>query len=135
MIKDIPIREVEDVAMAILPQLIDAEALTWEVYLINLKDEPIANVLVSSKGYGSLKGESVRTSTLRHFFERIAPLSYQKVEHIQTKVFPLNNEYFVSFTHDNFLFDKKYTFLSGSIDEENFTSIPLLNRQGVMIGS
>jgi hypothetical protein len=134
MIKDIPIRKVEDVVVAIMPQAHDPEAATWEVYLINLKSEPITNVLVASKGYGQLNGEPVNTSVLRHFFEEVPSLSYRKVEQIQTKVFALNNEYMVTFTYDDFLFDKKYTFTSGSIDEGNFTQIPLINRVGVMIG-
>lgn len=133
MLKDIPVKEVKDVAIAILPQLIDSEAPTWEVYLINLKNKPITNVLISSKGYGELDGEETRTSTLRHFFDQVEPFSYRKVEHIQTKVFPLHNEFLLSFTHDNHLFDKKYTFVGGSIREDNFTDVPLLNRRGVMI--
>jgi hypothetical protein len=134
MIKDIPIRKVEDVVVAIMPQVHDPEAATWEVFIINLKREAISNVIVASKGYGQLEGEPVNTSVLRHFFEKIPSLSYRKVEQIQTKVFPLTNEYMVTFTYDDFLFDKKYTFTSGSIDEGNFTQIPLINREGVMIG-
>jgi hypothetical protein len=134
MIKDIPIRKVEDVLVAIMPQVHDPEAITWEVYLINLKPEPIGNVLVCSRGYGELNDQPVNTSVLRHFFATVPSLSYQKVEQIQTKVFALNNEYMVTFTHDDFLFDKKYTFMSGSIDEQNFTQVPLINRQGVVIG-
>lgn len=135
MIKDIPIRKVEDVLVAIMPQPHDPEAPTWEVFLINLKNDPIHNVLVASRGYGELGGESVNTSVLRHFFEKIPPLSYHKVEQIQTQVFGLTNEYMVTFTYDDFMFDKKYTFTSGSIDEDNFTQIPLINRSGVVIGT
>ncbi|MEM9984407.1 MAG: hypothetical protein AAF804_04865 [Bacteroidota bacterium] len=133
MIKDIPIKKVEGVAMAILPQLVDTEAETWEVYLINLKKDSLHNVIVSSNGYGQMNDEVVRTSTLRHFFEKIPGLSYQKVELIQTKVFSLHNEYLLSFSLDGHLYDRRYTFLSGSIDPGNFMDVPLLNRAGVLI--
>ena len=136
MKKDIPIRKVEDVLIAIMPPTEEAppDAL-WEVFILNLKDEPIRNVLISSKGYGEVEGETVKTSILRHFFEEIGPRTGQRVEHIQPRVFSLNNEYWVSFSYDDFLFDQKYTFVSGSIDESYFTLVPLLNRRGVMIGS
>lgn len=133
MIKDIPVKDVEDVAIAILPQLLDAEAPDWEVYLINLKSDPIAKVFISSKGYGELGGTQIDTSTLRHFFKEVAATSYQKVEIIQTKVFSLHNEFMLSFSFEGHMFDKKYTFEGGSIHEDNFIDVPLLNRQGVMI--
>jgi hypothetical protein len=31
------------------------------------------------------------------------------------------------------MFDKKYIFLAGSIEEGNFTTVPLLEKRGVMI--
>ena len=32
------------------------------------------------------------------------------------------------------LYDRKYIFVAGSIEEDNFTTIPLMNKKGVMIG-
>ena len=130
---DIPIRKVEDIAVAIMPPLLEPDSTLWEVYLINLKGDAIENVLVSSRGYGTKEGEEINTSVLRHFIERMAPLSYHKIEQIQTELFVLNNEYWVSFSYDDFLFDKKYTFEQGSISIDNFTRIPFLNRDGVML--
>ncbi len=130
---DIPIRKVEDIAVAIMPPLIQPDSILWEVYLINLKGEAIENVLVSSRGYGEQDGEEINTSVLRHFIERMAPLSYHKIEQIQIELFSLNNEYWVSFSYDDFLFDKKFTFEQGAISTDNFTHIPFLNREGVML--
>lgn len=130
---DIPIRKVEDIAVAILPPLIQPDSTLWEVYLINLKGEAIGNVLISSRGYGEKQGEEVNTSVLRHFIEELAPLSYHKIEEIQTDLFVLNNEYWVSFSYDDFLFDRKYTFREGTISPENFTFIPFINREGILI--
>ena len=75
----------------------------------------------------------MRTTVLRHFFEEIAPGSCVKVEPIQSGLFTLTNEYWVSFVLDGYMYDKKYVFVKGSIAETNFTNIPLLNRRGVMI--
>ncbi|WNJ16812.1 hypothetical protein [Pontibacter sp. G13] len=135
MKKDIQIRKVKDIGVAILPPEDGNEEAQWEVYLLNLKDAAIENVLVSSRGYGKIEDEEVNTSVLRHFFERIDPQSYTKVELISPEVFPLNNEYWVSFSFDNFLFDQKYTFVRDSISAKMFTEIPLLGRKGVMIGN
>ena len=90
-------------------------------------------MIVSSKGYGSYKGESVKTSTLRQFLGTMDGNSYTLVEPIQKKVFGLNNEYWVSFYIGKEIFDKKFIFLPESITEEYFTTIPLINELGVMI--
>ncbi len=137
MLKDIPQTEVTNIAIAICPiqpssNLTDEEEL-WNVYIINLKDEAIDNVIVNSKGYGSYKGELVKTSTLRQFLGTIESNSYMLIEPIQKKVFGLNNEYWVSFYIGREIFDKKFIFLPESITEEYFTTIPILNEKGVMI--
>lgn len=134
MMKDIPNLKVEDIAIAVVPRevLSDEEDL-WDTYLINLKENPITNVLINSKGYGEVEGEKMKTTILRHFFEEIPPLSVVKIEPIQVKLFGLTNEYWVSFTYDDYMYDKKYIFVNGSIASENFTRIPFINRPGVMI--
>lgn len=133
MKKDIPNYKVEDMAIAIVPRMDKAEEELWDMYLINLKKEPITSVLISSKGYGELKGEKMKTTTLRHFFDKIEPHNAIKVEPIQTKLFDLTNEYWISFMHNNYMYDKKYIFVKGSISKSNFTKIPILGKKGVMI--
>jgi hypothetical protein len=135
MKKDIPDLKVEDIAIVVAPR--DENDLSdelWDTFIINLKDEPITNVLIVSKGYGEDEaGEKRQTSTLRHFFEEIGPLMIHKIEPIQRELFNYTNEYWVSFTADGHMFDKKYIFVVGSIDAANFTLIPFLDRRGVMI--
>ncbi len=134
MLKDIPIRKVEDIAIAIVPpfQSSEEEEL-WQVHLINLKDQPIRNVIVNSKGYGKRKREDVKTSTLRYYYEAIPARTSVVIESIQTKLFDLVHEFFVSFSINNYLYDKKYVFVKGSIESVNFTQIPIVERKGVMI--
>ncbi len=135
MIKDIPILKVEDLAVAIAPRLPHEEDadLFWDSYLINLKDEAIHSVLVNSRGYGELDGEQRRTTTLRYFWEKIGPLEVVKIEPVQKDVFSLANEYWVSFSFQNYLYDKKYVFVQGSLQQDYFTDLPFLDRRGVMI--
>ncbi|MCA0239124.1 MAG: hypothetical protein LCH81_22315 [Bacteroidetes bacterium] len=135
MIKDIPIQKVEDLAIAIVPRLPHEEDWEdfWDAYLINLKIEPIRSVLVNSTGYGEIDGEKRRTSTLRYFWDSIGPLDIVKIEPVQKQVFELASEYWVSFSYNDYLYDKKYVFVAGSLDEINFTEIPFLDRKGVMI--
>ena len=101
MLRDIPELKVEDIALAVVPDVADGEKpdefTVWDVFLINLKKQRIHGVLVSSKGYGSLEGKEVETSVLRHFIEELEPMSAAVVEPIDREVFGLNNEYWVSF--------------------------------------
>ena len=66
MKKDLPENNVKDIAIAVALESESVESKVWYVYLINLKNEPIENVLITSKGYGEKDGEQVKTSTLRH---------------------------------------------------------------------
>ena len=133
MKKDLPANIVEDVAMAVV--LIDEtpEVKNWTVYLVNLKDEPITNVLISSKGYGEKEGKPVKTSVLRHFLGDMPAQSFKGVEAIATEVFGLTNEYWLSYYIGGTIYDKKFIFLPESIVDENLMKIPLVNKPGVMI--
>lgn len=131
MIKDIVFPEVEDVAVAVVQEYDGMEE--FSVYLINLKFANIKNVLIVSNGYGDLNERHVKTSTLRHFVDEIPQHSYIKIEPIQKEVFGLNNEYWVSFSLNNQLFDKKFIFLPETVIEKNFTNVPLVNKKGVLI--
>ena len=137
MLKDIPELKVEDIALAVVPDIPEGElpneSTIWDVFLINLKKQKIYGVLVSSKGYGVHQGQDVKTSVLRHFIHEIEPMSAAIVEPIDRQVFGLNNEYWVSFYVDAVIYDKKYLFLPESIMTTNFSKIPVLNKAGVMI--
>lgn len=132
MKKDIPVRRVEDVAVAIVPRENSMDEF-WDSWIINLREETMQNVLVTSKGYGELNGETVQTSTLRYFFEEITPLATVLIEPIQRSLFSITNEYWISFSIDGYMYDKRYVFVNGSIEEVNFTEIPFLGTKGVMI--
>lgn len=119
--------------MAIVPEFSPEGDKVWNVYLINMKEDTIEGVLVTSKGYGFHKGEIVKTSTLRHFLDTVPPHAFAKVEPIIEKVFGLNNEYWVSFYLNKVMYDKKYLFLPETIKEEFFTVVPVLGKKGVMI--
>ena len=133
MRKDIAPPTVENIAVAIVKEQNDLNEFEWNVYLINLKKEKIEGVLVTSHGYGSLKGEEVKTSTLRHSLDEIGPKSFVKFEPIIETLFGLNNEYWVSFYINKVMYDKKYVFLPETIKEENLILIPYINKKGVMI--
>jgi uncharacterized membrane protein YhfC len=133
MIKDIHQPKVEGVAMAIVLEKDDDGEEAWYVYLINQQDVALENVLVSSRGYGHIEGEKRATSEMRHFLDRLGPKSWARIERIVEEVFPLNNQYWLSFYVGRSLHDKKYIFLPESIQPENFTTLPLMNKRGVMI--
>lgn len=139
MKKDIIPPLVEDIAIAIVQENDSPLAETlkseeeWNVYIINLKKDKIHNVLVTSRGYGLLNGEERKTSTLRHYVEELPPNSYAIIEPIMQEVFPLSNEYWVSFYIDKTIFDKKFVFVPETISKDYMINIPLVNKKGIMI--
>ena len=118
--------------MAVIPSEEDGDDM-WKVYLINLKDRPINNVMVSSQGYGTIEGKDVKTSSLRQFIELLDAEQYIVLEILPKELLSLNNQFWVSFWVDGVLYDKKYVFVTESINENFFTTIPVLQKKGVMI--
>ncbi|MFD0793895.1 hypothetical protein ACFQZX_09710 [Mucilaginibacter litoreus] len=133
MIKDLPPNIVKDIAIAVALEGENAESKVWYVYLINLKNQPIENVLITSKGYGEKEGKLVKTSILRHSIPLVEPNSYKLIEPIDEQTFGLNNEYWLSYYIGRDIFDKKFIFLPESIVDNNFIKLPVINKPGVMI--
>lgn len=134
MKKDLPINIVEDISIAVVLENSTPDDKSWTVYLVNEKEVSLKNVMVSSKGYGEKEGREVKTTTLRHFLGDIEAKSSVQIEVIDTQVFGLTNEYWLSYYVDNTIYDKKYIFLPESIVDENLSKVPLVNKPGVIIG-
>ncbi|HEY1006713.1 MAG TPA: hypothetical protein VGD92_06015 [Sphingobacteriaceae bacterium] len=134
MKKDLPENIVEDISIAVVLEEESPESKVWNVYLVNMKDQPIRTVLVSSKGYGQKDGREVKTSVLRHSIGDLDGKDFALIEAIDEQVFGLTNEYWLSFYINGTIFDKKFIFLPESIVESNLIRIPVVNKPGVMIG-
>lgn len=132
MLKDIEFRKVIDTAMAIVPETVAGEEL-WNAYLINTGKERLQSVIVRSNGYGEVDGKHIGTSELRQFIETLGPESYIRIEEIREELLPLNNQFWVSFSRANYLFDKKYVFVPETLQRDNLVKVPLLNRPGILI--
>lgn len=135
MKEDIKIPKVEGVSVAVVQELGEEDTIIYNVYLINQRPDKLEKVLVTSKGYATVKktGEKVKTSTLRKSLGGVPSKSAQKIEPIMTDLFGLNNEYWVSFWIGTKMYDKKYIFLSETIKEDHFVDIPILGKKGVLI--
>lgn len=133
MRKDLPDNAVVDIAIAVVLLSETPEVKNWTVYVVNMKDMQIDNVIISSKGYGEKDGKTVKTSVLRHFIGDLKAKSYAGVEAIDTEVFGLTNEYWLSYYINGTIYDKKFIFLPESIVDENLIRIPIVNKPGVMI--
>lgn len=132
MKKDIDFRTVEGISVAIAATAGETGEEVWNVYLLNYNSFPIENVLVTSKGYGILDGNEVKTSVLRHMFERIEAKTYVQIEPIDPAIFHINNEYWVSYYIGRQIYDKKYVFVPDSVTQENLIEINMLQMQGVL---
>lgn len=133
MRKDIEIPVVTEIAVAVVNEVNELNVEEWNVYMINMKNDSIEGVLVSSRGYGEIENEKRATSELRHFLDVMEPKTFKKIEPIVEDVFCLNNEYWVSFYQDKKMFDKKFIFLPETIKKENCITIPIINKKGVLI--
>lgn len=133
MLKDIKDPVSEGVTMAAVYELSGDQEMVWNVYLLNYKETSIESVLITSKGYGEQNGETVETSTLRHFVKEIPGLSVARIEPIQEDVFALTNEYFVTYYEGTTLFERNFIFDSYSISVKNTVLITFMGQQGIEV--
>jgi len=135
MKKDIIIPEVENVYVAAVQEWNDDfMQKTWYAYLVNDGDFDLDSVLVVSNASGIIDGEERKTSMLRHAFVKVAGVSVVKIELIEDSVLVLDNSFMVTFFIGNTLYDKNYVFKAGIINEDNTVEVPILFKEGVMIG-
>lgn len=135
MRKDIVIPKVENVYIAAIQEWNDDfMQKTWYAYLINDGDYKLENVIIVSNASGMIDGEMRKTSQLRHGFIEIPAVSSVKIELIEDSVLALDNQFMVSYFIDNTLYDKNYVFKAGTIDEAKTEEVPLLFKDGILIG-
>lgn len=101
---------------------------TWNVYIINNREDLIETVLVMSRGSNHDK----ETTTLRHGLGDLLPHTGAKVEFISEDVFGFTNEYIVTFFAEGKLLDRKFIFEPQSISEENTVFIDLMGQGCVL---
>jgi len=126
--------KVENVSVAIVELLVENEKVYY-AYLLNLRDDIMEGIIVSTTGYGenAQTGDKIRTSTLRHCIELLLPNEAAKIEPIMPDVFGLSNEYWVSFWVNDIMYDKRFVFPAESICSENMQMINILGQKGVII--
>ncbi len=135
MKKDIIIPTVENVYMAAVQEWNDDfMQKTWYAYLVNDSDFTLESGLVVSSASGIIDGEQRKTSLLRHAFAEIPPVSAIKIELIEDSVLVLDNQFMVTFFIGNTLYDKTYIFKANTISEDNTEEVPVLFKDGVMVG-
>ena len=133
MKQDIPFPSVEGVYVAIAKEGTGEDSSIWKAYLINANAHNIHTVTIRTKGYGTAAdGTFQETSILRFFIESVAGKNYESIELIDSSLFHLNNEYWVSYFIDNQIYDKKFIFVPDSILEQNMIHIPVLELKGVL---
>lgn len=127
--------KVEYVAVAVVQQFGEENHPIYNSYLINLRDDIMEGIIITSNGYGENveTGEKIKTSMLRHCMEILLPNEAARVEPIMEDVFGLTNEYWVSFWVNDTMYDKKFVFLPETIIEKNMKLIPILGLKGIII--
>ena len=131
LIRDIVYPKVKKVGIAV--ELFGVSDDFWPVHFINLNEFSIKNVLIVSKGYLINEDTRYETSVFRHFIEKVEPNSSHQFELLDSKLSHLNHEFWISFQQENYLLDRKITFVQGSFNIDLATNIPIIGKIGVVI--
>ena len=118
--------KVEKVSVAIVEMMVENEK-SYYAYLLNLREDIMEGIIISSTGYGqnTKTGDRIKTSTLRHSIEVLLPNEAARIEPIMPEVFGLSNEYWVSFWVNEVMYDKRFVFPAESISEKNMQMIEI----------
>lgn len=133
MKQDILVPTVTDVLVAAVPRDGQFDEEIWDIYIINQRDAPMDNVLITSQGYGSVGGRDKTTTVLRHFHQQLGAQSFIKIEPIQNTLFGIQNEYWISFNDGEQMLDKRFVFSAGEINEGAMITVPVLNKAGIAV--
>ena len=104
---------------------------SWNIHLINDREDDISGVLVMSRG----KNKDQKTSTLRHDLGVIPSKSSFKIELIIEQLFEFTNEYIVTFFANNKLHEGSFIFDPNTISEEKIHKIPVMELEGILAKS
>jgi hypothetical protein len=129
--------KVENVSVAIVEIPLENNEKEYIVYLLNFRDDIMEGIIVTSSGYGEnpSTGEQIKTSTLRKGIELMLPNEAARIEPIMPELFPLTNEFWVSFWVNDEMYDKRFIFVPGSINDEAFKLIDILGYKGVVLAT
>lgn len=130
MLKDIENHTFEDIILVATPNETDS---SWSIYLVNVGDELLETVMVSSSGYGQVENQRRQTSTLRWSMGDLKPKSFCKIEEVTDELISFHNEYMVTCFVGGRLKDKKAVFTPHSLDMENCELVPLLQLKGITV--
>ena len=131
MLKDINFSSKDTVAIALAKN--NPQDDMWIAYLLNLDDQEINTVMVSSRGYGELDGVKKETATLRWNLGEISAQSVCIIEEIPEDVLQLNNEFLISYFIENQFFNKKIILNSENVIEDFYIDLPLIHKKGILI--
>lgn len=102
----------------------------WNAILYNHSDETLQNILVNTKGYGTLNGREVSTATMRYFKEELVKNDSFQVEPIIEEVLDITNEFWISYSFDGKVFEKKFIF---SANEHELVTLEQFNAEGYLM--
>lgn len=133
MKKDIEIPEVKNVYIAAVLEQNENEEDVWMVYLINDLAVMIEGAMITSKGHADMEGKDIRTASMRHRIGNVPYKTAVKVELIDSQVFEIFNEYWVTFFQEGTLMEKKFTFGPYTIDKAFVESLPVIGQKGILV--
>lgn len=133
MKKDIVIPKVENVhVVAIQDWSDDFQENCWYAYLLNATNETLEMAMIVSRAYGLIDGEMRNTMSLRHAFAKVEPQTAVRIEFLENNLLQLDNEFSLSYFLDNKMFDKKFIFTANTINKNNQTDLPVVNKLGIL---
>ena len=130
MREDIPIREVTEVGLALVPEMEPKLGTLWAAHLVNLKDAPLKNVLINVEGR-EVSDNTRRTAVMRYLVSEIAPLSAHQLEVILPEVMGITNQFWISFSQNGYLYDKKIVVPHNAHANLPLVGLPVLHCQGL----
>ena len=93
----------------------------WDAMLYNESAFKLENILINTKGYGRIEDREVSTATMRYFKDNLDPGTSFTIEPITAEVLKINNEFWITYSLDSKLFERKIVFTSKDREVESLS--------------
>jgi hypothetical protein len=133
MKNDIEFPESKGISIAVVPFDDGTGEPLWHAYLVNSLNKVLKNVFVNISAKGLVDGKEKITTNIRYFYDKIEPLSAQKIEPVLEESLQLDNTYWVSYFLEDKLFDKKFLLKANIVFEQPHATIPFVSEKGIQI--
>lgn len=132
MKSDIEIPSADGVSIVFVPEKDKTGKRIYSVGVLNMRNNPISQVIINARGSGRIKGVEKHTDSIRFMIQDLPVGAFKAFEILVRNSTELTNEYRISFFENGILYDKKVTVPPKYVSLQKKQLIASIGKPGVI---